>query len=36
VWADTVTLRVGDQLVGVRADTHATAATIRTVFAIWL
>jgi hypothetical protein len=36
VWADTVTLRVGDQLVGVRADTDATAATIRTAFAIWL
>jgi hypothetical protein len=36
VWADTVTLRVGDQLVGVRADTDATAATIRTVFAAWL
>jgi hypothetical protein len=36
VWADTVTLRVGDQLVGVRADTDATAATLRTVFAAWL
>jgi hypothetical protein len=36
VWADTVTLRVGEQLVGVRADTHATAATIRNRFASWL
>jgi hypothetical protein len=36
VWADTVTLRVGDQLVGVRADTDATAATIRNTFAAWL
>jgi hypothetical protein len=35
VWADTVTLRVGDQLVGVRADTDATAETIRSVFAPW-
>ena len=31
-----MTLRVGDQLVGVRADTDATAARIRTVFAAWL
>ena len=31
-----MTLRVGDQLVGVRADTDATAATIRTRFAAWL
>jgi hypothetical protein len=31
-----VTLRVGDQLVGVRADTDATAERIRTVFAGWL
>lgn len=31
-----MTLRVGDQLVGVRADTDATAARIRDVFAAWL
>ncbi len=31
-----MTLRVGDQLVGVRADTDSTAATIRTVFAAWV
>ena len=31
-----MTLRVGDQLVGVRADTDATAATVRTTFAAWL
>ena len=31
-----MTLRVGDQLVGVRPDTDATAARIRTVFADWL
>jgi hypothetical protein len=36
VWADTVTLRVGDRLLGVRADTYAAAATIRDVFADWL
>jgi hypothetical protein len=36
VWADTVTLRVGEQLVGVRADTDATATKVRTVFAAWL
>jgi hypothetical protein len=36
VWADTVTLRVGGQLVGVRTDTDATAARIRTLFASWL
>jgi hypothetical protein len=36
VWADTVTLRVGDQLIGVRPDTDATAARIRTTFAAWL
>ena len=31
-----MTLRVGEQLVGVRADSDATAATMRTVFAAWL
>ncbi len=31
-----MTLRVGDQLVGVRPDTAATAAWIRTVFGDWL
>ncbi len=31
-----MTLRVGDQLVGVRPDTDATAARIRTTFAAWL
>ena len=36
MWADTVTLRVGEQLVGVRPDTEATAAQIRTVFGSWL
>ena len=36
MWADTVTLRVGEQLVGVRPDTDTTAARIRTVFAAWL
>jgi len=36
VWADTVTLRVGDQLVGVRADTDCTAAVVRDTFAAWL
>ena len=36
MWADTVTLRVGDQLVGVRADTDCTAAVVRDTFAAWL
>ena len=31
-----MTLRVGDQLVGVRADSDATAATIRTTFGAWV
>lgn len=31
-----MTLRVGDQLVGIRPDTDATAARIRTTFAAWL
>ena len=36
MWADTVSLRVGDLLVGVRADTDATAARLRKLFAHWL
>jgi hypothetical protein len=36
VWAATVTLRVGDQLVGVRPDTDATAALVRHAFAAWV
>jgi hypothetical protein len=36
VWADTVTFRVGDRLVGVRPDTDRTAALLRTTFADWL
>ena len=31
-----MTLRVGDQLVGLRADSDATAATIRTMFGAWV
>ena len=36
MWADTVTLRVGDQLVGIRPDTDATASRIRQHFAAWV
>lgn len=36
MWADTVILRVGEQLVGLRPDTDAAAAELRAVFGEWL